>query len=580
MPNKRGSRNHGQEGDERGKGSNSPFESSNFSFGFETYFKAKALIDEILTLTHENDRRYRLLLLLRHQLEVDEKQLEEAREMIKQFQEVYEKLTSPANRIGTFLGSPEDEIAHIAVGDAEYYANIDPNLDAASLKVGTRVKINDAFAVIGDLGYATDGPIAKVTELLPDGRIRVSLDGHGLSGRIVRRSSDLSECEINVGDEVRLEPSLRVAVELFQRKQIRDFFLEKIPEIPWSKVGGQEEAIRVIRELIELPLLYPELYRKFGKQRVKGILLYGPPGCGKTLIGKATAYNVTKAYKEKVGGDVREYFMLINGPQILNMWLGETERAVREIFATARQRAKEGYLVFVFVDEADAILRTRSSGKWLDIANTVVPQFAAEMDGLVDTENVVVMLTSNRPDYIDPAILRSGRIDRKLKIARPNRDASKDIFAIYLNESIPIHPSLIREHESSEAARRMLIERTIDFMFRKSNETAFVDIYLRNGRRHTLYWCDLISGALIMSVVERAKDFALRRAIEKGDESEGITLQDLYDAVVLEYRENEIFPKSDNLEDWLKLIDYDPENVVEVRPISRRERDVHVGAVV
>ncbi|MFA4030330.1 MAG: hypothetical protein GDYSWBUE_001996 [Candidatus Fervidibacterota bacterium] len=580
MPDRRGSRNHKQDEDSKERSSSSPFGKGAFNLGFETRFKATALLDEILMQTSENDRRYRLLLLLRHQLEVDERQLEEARRVIEQFQEVYEKLTSPANRIGTFLGSPEKGIAHIAVGDAEYYANIDPNLDASSLKVGTRVKINDAFAVIGDLGYAPDGPTAKVAELLPDGRVRVSLDGHGLSARIVRRSSDLSECEMEVGDEVRLEPTLRVAVELFRRKQVRDYFLERVPEIPWSKIGGQDEAIKVIRELIEVPLLYPELYRKFGKQRVKGILLYGPPGCGKTLIGKATAYNVTKAYREKVGGDVREYFMLINGPQILSMWVGETERAIREIFATARQRAKEGYLVFIFVDEADAILRTRSSGKWLDMANTVVPQFAAEMDGLVDTENVVVMLTSNRPDYIDPAILRPGRVDRKLKIARPNKEASKEILAIYLNESIPIHSSLIAEHGSHEAARQFLIERTIDFLFQRDHEKAFVDIYLRNGRRQTLYWCDLVSGALIMSVVERAKDFALRRAIEKGDEGEGITQQDLFEAVSLEYRENEIFPKSDNLEDWLKLIDYDPENVVEVRPIWRRERDVSIGTVV
>jgi proteasome-associated ATPase len=576
MPDEKKRRNHGSFGEGKEKGS--PFDRIGFSF--ETRFKATALLDEIIMRTPESDRRYGLLLLLRHQLEVDEKQLEEARQVIAQFQEVYEKLTSPANRIGTFLGMPEDGIAHIAVGDAEYYANIDPNLDATSLKVGTRVKINDAFAVIGDLGYPTDGPMAKVTEILPDGRLRVSLDGHGLSGRIVKRSSDLMNCEVRVGDEVRLEPTLRVAVELFERKQVRDYFLEQIPEIPWSKIGGQEEAIRVIRELIEFPMLYPELYRKFGKQRVKGILLYGPPGCGKTLIGKATAYNITKAYREKVGGDVREYFMLINGPQILNMWLGETERAVREIFATARQRAKEGYLVFIFVDEADAILRTRSSGKWLDIANTVVPQFAAEMDGLVDTENVVVMLTSNRPDYIDPAILRPGRIDRKLKIARPNKQASRDILAIYINESTPLHRSLILEHGSHEAAREFLVERTVDFIFRRNNETAFVDIYLRNGRRHTLHWCDLVSGALLMSIVERAKDFALRRAIEKGDENEGINLDDLYNAVVYEYRENEIFPKSDNLEDWLKLIDYEPENVVEVRPISRRERDVSFGTVV
>ncbi|HID07933.1 MAG TPA: AAA family ATPase, partial [Armatimonadetes bacterium] len=396
----------------------------------------------------------------------------------------------------------------------------------------------------------------------------------------VARSSDLQDAELKVGDEVRLEPSLRVAVELFSKQEMRDYFMEAIPEIPWSKIGGQEEAIQLIRDLIELPLLHPELYRRFGKQRVRGILLYGPPGCGKTLIGKATAYNVTRAYKERVGHDVREYFMFINGPQILNMWLGETERAVRDIFATARERAKEGHLVFVFVDEADAILRTRSSGKWLDIANTVVPQFAAEMDGLVQTENVVVMLTSNRPDYIDPAILRPGRIDRKIKVARPNKQASRDILAIYLNENVPLDARLVKEYGDASKAREHLINRTVDFIFRRTPETAFVDVYLRNGRRETLHWGDLVSGALLMSVVERAKDFALKRCIETGSQDEGVCWEDMESAVRLEYRENEIFPKSDNLEDWLKLLDYDPENVVEVRPISRREREVGISPVV
>ncbi len=540
---------------------------------FEPKIRARAILQEILARTPPSDERYELLQLLDYQLQADERQLEEARQAIEKFEEAYEKLTSPANRIGTFLGSPDEGIAYIAVGDAEYYANVDPNLDVKHLKRGTRVKVNEAFAVVGDLGYHPEGPIVKVSEVLPDGRLRVSFDGHGLQGRIILRSADLEDVKLKPGDEVRLEPSLRVALEHFQKSEVRGYYLEKIPEIPWDKIGGQEEAIKVIRDAIERPLLYPELYKKFGKRHLKGILLYGPPGCGKTLIAKATAYNLTQSYREKTGRDVREYFMFINGPQLLNMWLGETERMVREIFAAARERAQEGHLVFVFIDEADALLRVRSSGRYLNIANTVVPQFAAEMDGLVELENVVVMLTSNRPDYIDPAILRPERIDRKVKVTRPDRRASADIFRIYLDEGVPLDPEWVEEHDGDEAAaREALVQAAADYLFQRSEEAAFLEVHLRSGRRETLYWGDLVSGALIKSAVERAKDFAIQRCIEAGHDDQGIGPEDLFEAIRQEYRENEIFPKTDYLEDWLKLIDYEPEDVMEVRPIREGGR--------
>lgn len=542
-------------------------------FVLEPRLRARAILREVLARTPQDDPRLELLELLDYQLQADERAMEEAREALAQYEETYEKLTSPANRIGTYLGSPDEGIAYIAVGDAEYYANVDPNLDISQLQVGTRVKVNEAFAVVGDLGYHPEGPIVKVAEVLPDGRLRVSLDGHQLSGRIILRSTALENVPLKPGDEVRLEPSLRVALEHFQKSEVRGYYLEKIPEIPWDRVGGQEEAIRIIRDTIEKPLLYPELYKKFGKKQLKGILLYGPPGCGKTLIAKATAYNLTRSYREKTGRDVRECFMLINGPQLLNMWLGETERMVREIFAAARERAQEGNLVFIFIDEADALLRVRSSGRHLNIANTVVPQFAAEMDGLVELENVVVMLTSNRPDYIDPALLRPERIDRKVKVSRPDRRASADIFRIYLRKGVPLDPEWIKRHDGIwEKAREALVQEATDYLFRRSADTAFLEVHLRSGRRETLYWSDLVSGALIMSAVERAKEYAIQRCIDRGTDEEGIGPDDLFEAIRQEYKENEIFPKTDYLEDWLKLIDYDPEDVVEVRPIREGDR--------
>jgi proteasome-associated ATPase len=538
----------------------------------DSRMRALAILEEILKYTPQNDPRLGLFELLYEQLRCDERQLQEARETIRQFNETYEKLTSPANRIGTFLGAPQEHVAYIAVGDAEYYANADPKLDLKKLNIGTRVKINEAFAVIGDLGYHPEGPVVKVAEALADGRLRISLDAQMLSGRIVLRSSDLLEKTLKIGDEVRLEPTMRVALEHFRKAETRGYFLEQIPEIPWEKIGGQADAIKVIRDAIERPLLFPELYKRFGKQHLKGLLLYGPPGCGKTLIGKATAYNLTKAYRERTGRDVKEYFMFINGPQLLNMWLGETERFVREIFSAARERAKEGHLVFIFIDEADALLRVRSSGRHLNIANTVVPQFAAEMDGLVSLENVVVMLTSNRPDYIDPAILRPERIERKVKVGRPNCDATRDIFAIYLDERVPLDPAwLKRRGGNADRARRALIDEMTEELFRKETETAFLDVTLKSGRRETLYRSDLVSGALVKSVVERAKGFAIERCIEKGSDQEGVHLEDLKEAIRQEYKESEIFPKTDYLEDWLKLLDYEPEEVVEVRPVRERE---------
>ncbi|HXG23239.1 MAG TPA: AAA family ATPase, partial [Chthonomonadales bacterium] len=416
-------------------------------------------------------------------------------------------------------------------------------------------------------------PLVKINEVIDEERLRVSLDSQGLQSRVIYRSTDLRNKHLKTGDEVRVEPNFKVALEHFPVKDTQEYFLEEVPELPWSKIGGQEEVISVIKDAIELPLLHPELFARFEKRPLKGILLFGPPGCGKTLIGKATAYNLTREYRNRTHRDVKEYFMFINGPKILNMWLGETERMVREIFATAREKAKDGYLVFIFIDEAESILRTRSSGRWLNISNTVVPQFCAEMDGLISLENVVVMLTSNRPDYIDPAILRPERIDRKVKVARPDRRASRDILGIYLHENIPIDPELVKEHKGDVvAARDELLDLAIEYLWRRTEETEFLEVYLKNGGSVTLYWRDLVSGALIKSVVERAKDFAIKRSIEKQSEHEGITLEDLQRAIRIEYKENEIFPKNDTLEDWLKLLDYEEEQVATIKPIRQKKQ--------
>ncbi|HSV72597.1 MAG TPA: AAA family ATPase [Chthonomonadales bacterium] len=540
----------------------------------ETNMSALGMVNDLIRATPRGDSRLDYLLLLRHQIETDAKQFEEARDAIGQLQEAYEKLTSPANRLGVFLGWSDEgaRICLVALGDQEFVANVDPEMDAGELRVGVQVRLNEAYVVVGQLGYHLGGHFVKVSEVKDAARLRVAADPTGSASRIVFRSQDLLERVVKPGDEVRVDPMHRVALEHLSANEARDYFLEEVPEIPWSMVGGQSEAIQVIKDAIELPLLHPDLFARFEKRPLKGILLYGPPGCGKTLIGRATAYNLTREYRERTQRDVKEYFMYINGPKILNMWLGETERMVRSIFDTAREKAKDGNLVFVFVDEAESILRTRSSGRWLNISNTVVPQFCAEMDGLVQLDNVVVMLTSNRPDYIDPAVLRPERIDRRVKIARPDRAASRDILAIYLHSGIPYGPALVRDHKGDvDAARAELLDLATDYLWRRAPDTQVLDVHLRSGSIETLHWRDLVSGALLKSAVERAKDFAIKRAIGSGSDQAGITLEDLREAIRVEYKENEIFPKSDTLEDWLKLVDYEPENVVTVRPVRERK---------
>jgi proteasome-associated ATPase len=561
----------------------------------EMQLRAMWLLDEIIRMTPRNDVRLGYLMTLREQIETDEAMMEEAKKVIAEFEEAYNKLTAPANRIGVFLGKVEAEpkpkprrrflqsqepeaesrpgaTVRIALGDQEYIANVDPKLENPNFKIGTQVKVNEAFAVIGDLGYASGGPIVKISEVLEDGRLRVSMDSQGMQSRVVYRGENLLDEPLKSGSEVRMEPNFKVALEYFAAKETTDYFLEEVPVIPWNKIGGQEEAISVIKDAIELPLLYPDLFTRFGKRPLKGILLFGPPGCGKTLIGKATAYNLTQEYRARTGRDVKEYFMYINGPKILNMWLGESERQVREIFAQAREKSKEGHLVFIFIDEAESLLRTRSSGRWLNISNTIVPQFCAEMDGLVSLENVVVMLTSNRPDYIDPAILRPERIDRKVKVVRPDRRSTHEIYKIYLGD-VPLDPALLREHKGDcTAALDETVDRITEYTFRREPEMEFLEVFLRNGSSEILYWKDLVSGALIKSVVERAKDFAIKRSIALRSDQEGLGLDDLQKAVRVEFKENEIFPKGDSLEDWLKLLDYEPENVATIKPIRAKKQ--------
>lgn len=531
------------------------------------------LIHQIIEETPVEDWRRQYLLELRRSIMSDEGEFQQRVQAIQQeairtlteMEEHIEKLTAPANRIGTLLTVPEDDTARITIGGSEYYANIDPKLEIDPLKKGVSVLLNEAFVIVGQLGYGESGPIAKIAEVLPDGRLRVGSEP-SLQSVIIERATDLADVKLKTGDEVRLDASLKVAIERIASTEQNNYALEAVPQIPWTKVGGLEETIQRIKDTIEQPILHPELFKRFQYSVPKGFLLHGPPGCGKTLIGKATAYNLTERLKTETGAEIEATFLHIKGPEILNMWLGESERKVREIFKTAREKRAEGKLAFVFIDEAESILGTRRAMRSHNISNTLVPMFCAEMDGIEPLQDVVIILATNRPDLIDPAILRPGRIDRKIKVTRPNKAAAKDIFSIYLTPDLPL------EKDSDDITDKEIVDNLIteivDEMFRETADNRFLEVVLRSGRRDILYRGHLCSGAIIESIVQRAKESAMKRAIADPDTEIGISLTDLLAAFNAEYGENDIFPPSDASEDWLKLLDYDPVNVVKVTPIQ------------
>jgi proteasome-associated ATPase len=545
--------------DERSEGFEGSSESSHPSSLLEQ-------VDLLIASLPPGDPIRRELLNLRPEISDQQEMIGEARRMIEKLEEVIKKVTSPANRIGTFLGATSRDTAHIVVGGADYYCNVDPRLSLAKLKKGTRVLVNEAFVIVGDLGFETAGPVTKITEILGGDRLRVGSE-HGTQSMVLERSSDLAKSTLKSGDEVRVDPNYRMALEMLSSTKTQEHYLDVVPELGWEKIGGQDEALQAIKDAIELPLLHEDLFRKFQHATPKGFLLYGPPGCGKTLIGKATAYNLTKQLGEKTGTEMREYFMHVKGPEILNMWVGESERMVREIFATAREKRGEGYMPFLFIDEAESILGTRRASRYSNILSTLVPMFCSEMDGIDSLNDVVIILASNRADLIDPAILRPGRIDRKIKVNRPNREGARSIYRIYLSNNLPYDGALAKEADNIDAAVDRLVERFVDWQFARRDENKFLEVTLRSGRKEILYRSDLISGAIIASVVERAKAMAIKRAIATQQE-EGIREVDLQLAFQAEYSENDIFPASDITEDWLKLIDYDPENVVKIAPVK------------
>lgn len=541
------------------------------------------LVERLIYTIEDEDPIKQVLYNLRREIIQEEITFQEARKTLAEMQKSIDKLTAPANRVATLINLETKDCAQVILGGSEYYTNIDSAIDPASLKIGHSVLLNEAYVIVGDLGYNQFGPTVKITDLLPDGRLKIGQE-QGLNSQVLQRSSDLVGEDLKTGDQVRVDPNFRVALERIEGQEASHYYVEDLPEVPWEKVGGLDDTIQLIKDTIELPILHPDLFRKFDFSMPKGFLLYGPPGCGKTLVGKATAYGLTERLKEESNIEIEGCFLHIKGPEILNMWLGESERKVREIFDIARQKKKEGMLPFIFIDEAESILGTRRSLRAHNISNTVVPMFCAEMDGIESLQDIVIILATNRPDLIDPAVLRPGRIDRKIKVNRPDKESASKILNIYLTQELPISPELLERHGNNvTSAVDNLTDQLINEMFSRTETNRFLEVSLQSGRRDILHRGDLCSGAIIASIVQRAKESAIKRIIQSGDESIGICLSDLLDAFHAEYTESDIFPSTDNISDWLKLIDYDPENVVKVVPTrpekSKRKKRENMSVI-
>src|SRR6266700_4236086 len=415
------------------------------------------------------------MVYLRERITTVEEMNDEARQAIEKMDAIIEKLRSPAFRVGTLLMPIQPDQAHVCVGGTDYVCRIDPQIPLAGLQVGQRVLLNEAFAVVQGLGFDRNGPIVRIDELLSDGRLRIGQES-GLMPLVLQRSALLSKEKLKPGLDVRLDVNQRVALEVIGMGKRVERSLETVTELPWSSIGGQEEAVQAIRDTIELPFLHRDLFKRFEHTVPKGFLLYGPPGCGKTLLGKATAYNLRQQLKVQTGVDHPEFFLHVKGPEILNMWVGESERQVRDLFTQCRERAAEGALAFLFIDEAESLLGTRRSGRFNSILSTLVPMFCTEMDGLEPLQNVVVILASNRADLIDPAILRPGRVDRKIKVKRPDLDGVQHIFEIYLRDSLPL------AEPKSELARSLG-----QLHYARTEENQFLEVIYRSGKRDILY---------------------------------------------------------------------------------------------
>lgn len=511
--------------------------------------------------------------------------LKEARQQLLALREEVDRLGQPPSGYGVLLGAHDDETVDVFTSGRRMRLNISPNIEVATLKKGQTVRLNEALTVVEAGHFESVGEISTLREILSDGH-RALVVGHADEERIVwlaeplvapdlpesnpdAMSDDRRPRKLRPGDSLLVDTKAGYAFERIPKAEVEDLVLEEVPDVSYGDIGGLTRQIEQIRDAVELPFLHKDLYREYALRPPKGVLLYGPPGCGKTLIAKAVANSLAKKMAEVRGDDAHEaksYFLNIKGPELLNKFVGETERHIRLIFQRAREKASEGTPVIVFFDEMDSIFRTRGTGVSSDVETTVVPQLLSEIDGVEGLENVIVIGASNREDMIDPAILRPGRLDVKIKIERPDAEAAQDIFSKYLVETLPVHADDLAEFGGDRAACiKAMIEKVVDRMYAEIDDNRFLEVTYANGDKEVMYFKDFNSGAMIQNVVDRAKKNAIKSVLETGQP--GLRIQHLLDSIVDEFAENEDLPNTTNPDDWARISGKKGERIVYIRTL-------------
>jgi len=501
--------------------------------------------------------------------------LREARDQIMKLKEEVDRLAQPPAGFGTFLQRNDDDSIDVFTGGRKLRVHVSPNVDLDELQRGQEVMLNEALNVVEAMRFEEVGEVVMFKEMLADGD-RALVIANADEERVVRIAAPLREITLRAGDSLLLDTRAGYAYERVPKSEVEELVLEEVPDIEYSSIGGLVSQIEAIRDAVELPYLHPDLFKEHQLKPPKGVLLYGPPGCGKTLIAKAVANSLAKKVAAKTGQEGKSYFLNIKGPELLNKYVGETERHIRLVFQRAREKASEGTPVIVFFDEMDSLFRTRGSGVSSDVENTIVPQLLSEIDGVETLENVLVIGASNREDMIDPAILRPGRLDVKIKIERPDAESARDIFSKYLLAELPLHADDLAEFGGDrDACVAGMIQATVERMYTESEDNRFLEVTYANGDKEVLYFKDFNSGAMIQNIVDRAKKMAIKDLLDH--QQKGLRVQHMLQACFDEFKENEDLPNTTNPDDWARISGKKGERIVFIRTLITGKQGTEPG---